>query len=394
MIPAATVLPEGSYHPNPRQGAIQTGVEEATKRFKKYSPYIFSSYMKEKPAEELIDGVRQYRIKTDTLDKLLFPFYALKSPYYCYAYKTAQKIKELGIKIVHVRNRPLYMPFLRSVLGNNVKLVLHEHNQNIADTLSQAEANEVLASVDAYVAVSRFTYNFEIAERYPRYKDKSYVILNGVNLDKFRPFWEQEEKAQTLRKKYGIEGSKVVLFSGALRERKGIHFLIDAFKLVAAKHPDARLVIAGGDKDNLEAKDKYAMQLKESAASLGNKVIFTGFIPQTEASDIYLLGDIFCGPSLWDEAFGLVFAEASATGLAVIGSKRGGIPEIIQDGKTGLLINKPEDPDEIAQKIIALMESPSDSRRFGEAARRYMEEKFSWERVANEIESLYDRLLK
>jgi glycosyltransferase involved in cell wall biosynthesis len=275
-----------------------------------------------------------------------------------------------------------------------VKLILHEHNQNIADTLTLKEANEVLASIDAYVAVSKFTYNFEITERYPRYKDKAYVILNGVNLDKFRPFWEQQEKALSLRKKYGLEGYKVVLFSGALRERKGIHFLIDAFKRVAAKHPEARLVIAGGDKDNLEAKDKYAKQLKESASSLGDKVVFTGFIPQTEASNIYLLGDIFCGPSLWDEAFGLVFAEASATGLAVIGSKRGGIPEIIKDGKTGLLVNKPEDPEEIAQKIINLIESPSDSRRFGEDARKYMEEKFSWDRVANEIEALYDKLLK
>ena len=365
MIPAATILPEGSYHPHPRQGAIQTGVEEATKRFKKYTPYVFSSYMNGKPEEESVDGVLQYRIKTGSMEKLLFPLYAMRSPYYCYAYKVAQTIKKL-----------------------------HEHNQNIADTLSQKEANEVLASIDAYVAVSRFTYNFEITERYPRYKDKASVILNGVNLDKFRPIWEQQEKAFSLRKKYGLEGSKVILFSGALRERKGIHFLIDAFKQVAAKHTDAKLVIAGGDKDNLEATDKYAKQLKDSAASLGNKVVFTGFVPPSEVSDIYLLGDIFCGPSLWDEAFGLVFAEASASGLAVIGSKRGGIPEIIKDGQTGLLINKPEDPSEIAQKIISFIDSPQDRQKFGEAARRYMEEKFSWDRVANDIESLYDRLLK
>lgn len=393
MEKAATVLPEGSLHPHPRQGATQTGVEEVTKRFAKYAPYVFSSFMKDRPAVESIDNVWQYRMKINTLEKLCFPLYNFRSPYYCYAYKASQLIKTLDIKIVHVRNRPLYMPFLRHMLGGQAKLILHEHNQNIADTLTGKEANEVLASIDAYVAVSRFTYDFEITKRYPQYKNKASVILNGVNLDKFRPVWEQKEKALVLRKKLGLEGSTVILFSGALRERKGVHLLLEAFKQVSAKHPEAKLVIAGGDKDNLEAKDEYAKKLKKSALSLGNKVIFTGYVTPSEISDIYLLGDIFCGPSIWDEAFGLVFAEASASGLAVVGSKRGGIPEIVIDGKTGLLAD-PTDINDLAGKINALVESPQLRDAYGKAARKYMEEKFSWDRVAANIESLYDKLLR
>jgi spore coat protein SA len=299
----------------------------------------------------------------------------------------------LSIKIVHVRNRPLYMPFLRYMLGKKVKLILHEHNQNIADTLSRSQAIEVLDSIDAYVAVSKFTYDFEITNKYPQYKDKASVILNGVNLDKFRPIWEQKDKVAALRKKYGLENSVTVLFTGAIRERKGVHLLVEAFKQVSAKHPEARLVIAGGDKDNLEAKDEYAKRLNESASSLGNNVIFTGYIPPTEINDIYLLGDIFCGPSTWEEAFGLVFAEASASGLAVIGSKRGGIPEIIMDGRTGLLAD-PADINDLAVKINSLIESPQLREALGRSARKYMEEKFSWKRAAEEIEALYDRLLK
>ncbi len=393
MIPAATLLPEGSLHPHLRQGATQTGVEEVTKRMKKYTPYVFSSRMKGKSDVEMLDGVWQYRVKTNHIDKLLFPFYTLNSPYYLYAYKVAQLINKLDIKIVHVRNRPLYMPFLRYMLGKKVKLILHEHNQNIADTLSKKQSIEVLDSIDAYVAVSKFTYDFEITNRYPQYKDKACVILNGVNLEKFSPVWEQKEKALALRKRYGLENSTVVLFAGAIRERKGVHLLVEAFKQVSAKHPEAKLVIAGGDKDNLEANDEYAVKLKESASALGNRVVFTGYIPPAEISDIYLLGDIFCGPSIWDEAFGLVFAEASASGLAVIGSKRGGIPEIIMDGKTGLLVD-PTNINELAGKINSLIESPELRDQLGKAARKYMEAKFSWDRVAEEIESLYDKLLK
>jgi spore coat protein SA len=393
MIPAATILPEGSYHPHPRQGATQTGVEEVTKRFKKYVPYVFSSHQKDKPGIELLDGVWQYRIRTDPIDKLLFPFYTFKSPFYCYAYKAAQAINKLDIKVVHVRNRPLYMPFLRYFLGNNIKLVLHEHNQNIADTLSRSQATEVFESIDAYVAVSKFTYDFEITNRYPQYKDKSHVILNGVNLDKFRPIWEQKEKALALRKKYGLENATVVLFAGAIRERKGVHLLIEAFKQVSAKHPEAKLVIAGGDKDNLEAKDAYAQKLRAEASKLQNNVIFTGYFPPAEINNIYLLGDIFVAPSIWDEPFGLVFTEASATGLAVIGSNRGGIPEIIMDGQTGYLAD-PTNINELADKINTLIESPKLRDQFGKSARKYMESKFSWNRVADEIEALYDKLLK
>jgi len=384
MEKAATILAEGTFHPHLRQGATQTGVEEATKRFRKYAPYVFSSHYEGRPDVEQLGKVWQYRVKTSFPENLVGRNYL---------FKVSEHIRQLDIKIVHVRNRPLYMPALRKLLGSKAKLILHEHNQNIADTLSDKQAINILDSIDAYVAVSRFTYDFEITNKYPQYKNKSCVILNGVNLEKFRPVWEQREKAAAMRKKYGIENGIVVLFAGAIRERKGVHLLVEAFKKVAGRHPDAKLVIAGGDKDNLEAKDEYAIKLKESASVLGNKVVFTGYIPPTEIQDIYLLGDIFVGPSIWDEAFGLVFTEASATGLAVIGSKRGGIPEIILDGKTGLLVD-PLNTDDIADKINMLIASPQLREQFGKAARKYMEVRFSWDRVANEIEALYDKLLK
>jgi spore coat protein SA len=384
MIPAATILPEGSLHPHPKQGATQTGVEEATKRFKKYQPYVFSSHMPGHPDIEKVEGVWQYRIRTCLVENLIGQGYLQKA---------SKLIKKLGIKIVHVRNRPLYMPVLRKLLGKGYILILHEHNQNIADTLSEKQAIDVFESIDAYVAVSRFTYDFEITNKYPQYKNKSYVILNGVNLEKFRPLWKQSYRVEDLKKHYNLENSKVVLFAGALRERKGVHFLLEAFKKVIIKHPDAKLVIAGGDKDNLEAKDLFARKLKDIAAGLLGNVIFTGYIPPSLIQDIFLLGDIFVGPSIWDEAFGLVFAEASASGLAVIGSRRGGIPEIIQDAVTGLLLDDPEDSSEIADKIIYLLDSPEKREQFGHAARKYMEENFSWDRVANEIETLYDKLL-
>jgi len=385
MKKAATVLPDDAYHPSPRQGATQIGVEEVTNRFKKYSPYVFSAHFSGRPDHEIIGKVEHYRIKLNAFENM----FSRKSSYVA---KTAAIIKKLDLPIVHVRNRPLYMPLLRKMLGKNYKLVLHEHNQNIADTLSEAQAIEVFESIDAYVAVSRFTYDFEITNKYPQYKNKAQAILNGVNLDKFRPIWEQKEKAISLRKKYNIANSLNILFAGAIRERKGIHHLVEAIKMIVPSHKNVKLVIAGGSKDNLEAKDSFANMVKAEAAKIADSIKFIGFIPPSEVQNAYLLGDIFVGPSLWDEPFGLVFAEASASGLAVIGSRKGGIPEIIKDGETGLLINDPEDPKEIADKIESLITNPAKISSFGRAARKYMESKFSWDRVAKEIEDLYDKL--
>jgi spore coat protein SA len=382
MKRTATVLHEGAEHPSPRQGATQTGVEEVTNRFKKYEPYVFSSHFDGKPLTERLGKVWQYRIKNSFLENT---FSKLPS----YLKKVAKNIKELDIRIVHVRNRPLYMPVLRKLLGSEYKLILHEHNQNIADTLTNKQAIDVFESIDAYVGVSQFTHDFELS-RYPQYHKKCRAILNGVNLEKFRPYWEQKQKAHDIRWRYGVEGKKVILFAGAIRERKGVHSLVEAFRTVNKFHPDATLVIAGGSKDNTEATDAYAKKVVSLAHGL--PVIFTGYIPPKDINNVYLLGDIFVGPSIWDEAFGLVFAEASACGLAVIGSKRGGIPEIIKDEKTGLLINDPEDPQEIAQKIISLLDSPKKIEEYGKAAREYMEQSFSWDRTAREIEALYDEL--
>ncbi len=393
-IQMATILAEGSYHPSAEQGATQTGVEEVTKRFKKYAPVVISSHMPGSPVDEISQGVSQHRIKIGPLEKVLRPFHTLLPPGACYLYKAAQFIKENDIRLVHVRNRPLYMPVLRRLLGGKVKLVLHEHNQNIADTLSEKKAVEVFGSIDAYVAVSKFTYDYEVTDRYPQYKNKSRYILNGVNLDKFRPVWEQKEKAIAARREHGLADSTTVLFVGAIRERKGVRELVEAFKTIVKKHPEAKLIIAGGSKDNLEANDAFAKKLRADASEISNNVLFLGYTPPAKVQDIYLLADIFVGPSLWEEPFGLVFAEASASGLPVIGSRRGGIPEIIRDGRTGLLINDPQDPAEIAEKISSLIASQEKRSELGRAARKYMEEKFSWDRTAGEIEDLYDSLLK
>ena len=130
------------------------------------------------------------------------------------------------------------------------------------------------------------------------------------------------------------------------------------------------------------------------ATELGDNILNLGFIPSTHTQNIFKMADIFVGLSTWEEPFGLVFAEASASGLPVIASKRGGIPEIIKDGVTGSIIDDPSNIDDVAEKIIQMLNDPETMKKNGLEGRKFMEKHFSWQRVADEIENLYDKLLR
>ena len=385
MEPVAIVLPEGSYLPSPLQGAIQTGVEETAGRFTAFEPHIFSSKAAGLPNEEKIENTVHHRIEIGLLSRMLSAN--------AYPAAVSEQIKKLGIKLVNIRNRPRYLPVFRKALGGQMKIVLHEHNHNIADTMSIDEGRKILQMVDAYVGVSRFTRNYEITERFPEFFSKSHVILNGVNTGRFLPKNTRKDEADKIRAKYRVRGDKNILFVGALRERKGAPLLIDALPIILKKHPDAKLIICGGNADNVNASDAYAKQIYRDAGKMGGSVIFTGFIPSSQMQDMYLLGDISVVPSIWDEAFGLVAAEASSCGLPVIASKRGGLPEIVKDKETGLIVDNPENIDELAGKIMALLDDPALSERYGKAGRAFMEKEFTWKRVAKENEELFRRLL-
>jgi len=104
----------------------------------------------------------------------------------------------------------------------------------------------------------------------------------------------------------------------------------------------------------------------------------------------YLLGDVFVGPSQIEEGLGLVFLEAAAAGLPVIATRRGGIPEVVQDGVNGLLLDRADDAGELAGKILALLGDASLRQRLGRQGRELVAANFSWEQIAAALEEFYD----
>jgi len=164
--------------------------------------------------------------------------------------------------------------------------------------------------------------------------------------------------------------SRTILYVGYEFQRKGGEVLLAAFEKVAAEIPDAELVIAGPPR---------------VARPLPPRVRLLGRLEPAELSRLYARASLFVMPSLF-EPFGQVFLEAMEHALPCVGSDRGAIPEIIVDGRTGL-IAPAGDPRALAERIIYLLHRPDTMRLMGERGRARVRERFTWPAVARRIDA-------
>jgi glycosyltransferase involved in cell wall biosynthesis len=157
-----------------------------------------------------------------------------------------------------------------------------------------------------------------------------------------------------------------VLYVGVQIPRKGIHHLVNAFKAVEAEFPAARLEIVGR-----EENPEYAAQLK----SMGGRVEFRPEMPQAELAERMRRARVLVLPSL-SEALGRVVVEAMAAGTPVIGSRVGGIPDMVRDGETGFLV-EPGDEKTLAERLRWMLSRRDDARAMGERGREFARRFFS-----------------
>lgn len=169
--------------------------------------------------------------------------------------------------------------------------------------------------------------------------------------------------------------------------RKGQDTLILAMPAILAREPDAVLLVVGGG--------PYAAQLRKLAAETGvqDSVRFTGAVPWEELPAHYGAGDVFAMPcrtrrgGLDVEGLGIVYLEASATGLPVVAGDSGGAPDAVLDGETGYVV-RGGSAEESADRIVTLLGDPALRRRMGERGRAWVEEKWRWDLLAEELRTL------
>lgn len=205
-------------------------------------------------------------------------------------------------------------------------------------------------------------------------KEAVVTIPNGIDVESFSVKIDMEKKFEEL----GLNSNfKVVGTVSRLYEpTKGIGFLLEAFRIVQDR-VDSELLIVGGGKDE-EA-------LKEKAERMKIKVLFLG--ERDDIGEILPLLDVFVLPS-FSEGFPVVLLEAMASGLPVVATGVGGIPEAVVNGKTGFIV-EPGNVEELAENIVCLLKDGQKRNQFGEAGFRRVKEKFSIEKTVNGIENLW-----
>lgn len=206
------------------------------------------------------------------------------------------------------------------------------------------------------------------------------TIYNGVDLETFNI---PKVSVEAFKTNLGITtNDKVVGNVGNLLAGKGHRYLLEAARLVLNDFSGVSFVIVG--KEESQESLNRLLQLAERL-KIREKVIFTGF--RQDVAQLMATFDVFVLPSLW-EGFGIVLLEAMAMGKPVIGTKVGGIPEIIEDGANGFLV-EPRNPRQLAEKILALLCDESMRDRMGQNGRQIVHERFSIQRTVRATEQVY-----
>ena len=325
--------------------------------------------------------------------------------------KVRKIIREFKPEVVHAHNVHLYLSYycLKIAKKSGAKVYLTAHDVmsfsyeklktkkfleegdcklNWFDRLKQARKRfnpfreiiirHYLGYVDKIIAVSRALKEALKQNGIGNVK----VIYNGIDVRE----WEtEEEEVNRLKRVNNLEGKRIVLFGGRLSEAKGGGNIILAMDKVIKKIPKAVLVVLG-------ERNQYALEMDAliKNMNIGDNIIFTGWLSGSSLKAIYYISDIVCTPSLYLDPFPTVNLEAMACARPVVGTCFGGTKELVENGKSGYIVD-PRDINNMADKIVNLLEDRKKAESFGFYGRERVKKRFN---LNNNLDFMLNIFLK
>ncbi|NDK28656.1 glycosyltransferase family 4 protein [Streptomyces sp. TR1341] len=278
----------------------------------------------------------------------------------------------------------LMAPALRRAGAERLVATTHGHEAGWAQLPAARQLlRRIGEATDTITYLGEYTRSRIAGALTPEAAARMVQLPPGVDEKTFHPASGGDE----VRARLGLTDRPVVVCVSRLVPRKGQDTLIRAMPRVLGAEPDAVLLIVGGG--------PYEQDLRRLARETGvdASVRFTGAVPWSELPAHYGAGDVFAMPcrtrrgGLDVEGLGIVYLEASATGLPVIAGDSGGAPDAVLDGETGWVVRGGE-PGEAADRIVTLLGDPELRRRMGERGRRWVEEKWRWDLLAERLKEL------
>ncbi|MEO5777499.1 MAG: glycogen synthase [Flavobacterium sp.] len=263
--------------------------------------------------------------------------------------------------------------------------------------LSRWIENHAYNTADGVIAVSE-QMKTDVIEAYGIKPEKVTVIHNGIDPEFYKPTFDNN-----LLLEYGINPEiPIVLFVGRITRQKGISQLISAAKYF---NKNCQIVLCAGAPDTPEIAKETEELIADLKSQRDGIILISEMLPREKIKVLYSHARVFACPSLY-EPFGIINLEALSCETPVVGSAVGGIPEIIQEGKTGYLIPlesvsrtnfNPKDPEafqkNFAAKVNQLLDDKNLANQMGKAGRIRVLEKFSWESIAKITYNYYESVI-
>ncbi len=357
----------------PRPGGIQAFVHALAVRRPPGSVVVYAPRWK---GCEAFDARQPYRVVRHPTSLML--------PVPSVARRAARLVREHGCDtVVFGAALPmgLLAPALRQAGARRVVMLTHGHEAAWAGLgVGRALLRRIAEGADVVTYLGGYTFD-RLSGPIP--PEKLVRLTPGVDTEVFRPGAGGAE----IRAALGLGDRPVVVCVSRLVPRKGQDMLIRVWPEVLRAAPGAFLLLVGGG--------PYRRTLERMIASLGlgGSVLVTGTVPWGRLPAYYDAGDVFampCRTRRWGmdvEGLGIVYLEASATGLPVVAGNSGGAPDAVVPGQTGLVVDG-RSPGEVADALIGLLKDPAGARAMGERGRAWIEREWRWDAVADRFAAL------
>ena len=283
-------------------------------------------------------------------------------------------IQKINPEIIHVQSLGIAVPALISKKFHKIPYVLWGRGSDVylphwrtklTSKIAMKNADSVIALTENMKQTMRSIYGRNIA-----------VIPNGIELREYTEIRPVEEVKCP---------SKRILFVGRLHPIKGVQYLLQAMKVVHKKMPDAKLILVG------DGEEREHLESLTGSLEIREYVEFVGRAPHEMVLDYMNRSEVFVLPSL-SEGFPVTILEAMACGLPIVATRVGGVPDIIEDGINGYLVDT-KNPEQIAQALQKILENEQ-LRGNISSNNREEAEKYSWDRIVINLERIYQNTLQ
>jgi 1,4-alpha-glucan branching enzyme len=280
------------------------------------------------------------------------------------------------LRVHSLRFTGLAALWARRIYRLPVPIIAHHHHLDRDRWTDQLE-RRVAQAVDLIITGSCFSQQ-QLAQGLDIAAEKVAVVYYGVD-ERYRPGPADEE----MRRKVNPAGGPILLHVGSLKGRKNLPVLLDAFADIQREFPDARLVLAG------RGPEEAALQNQVKQLDIDQAVRFAGFVSEAEKLAYYRCATLFVSTSLL-EGFGFAVVEAMACGCPVVVTEAGSLPEVVENGKTGLLVPVNHQA-ALSRAIRTVLQDEGLARQMADAGVARVNSLFRWGKAAERTLQLYKR---